>query len=191
MIDSLQTIVNNFVNSQMDRADEDIRKSISHTNKELVNELKKMYRSFMEQFYSYKTTSYIRHGTSRPGTKNGYALKRAANIYAMGGRMPRLVIEISGDRIGETYEYDDADSVLDFVMNGIRFTGAGIVTGKYHPHRKGEPWEWTMTWEPPYYEGKYFQYHSTVQEAFDAFDNDFEDIAMNMVRDKMRDYGWR
>lgn len=191
MANSLQTIVNNFVNSQMDKADEDIRASISSTNKKLVSELKRMYRSFIEQFYQYQTSSYVRHGTSRPGTQQGYSLYRAAEIRSAAGRLPRLVVNIFGDRMDESYEYDDADAVFDLIANGIRFSAGGIIAGKYHPQNKGKPWEHTMTWANPSYKGKYFSYHSSIQDAFDAFDNDFDDIAMRMVRDELNERGWR
>lgn len=185
MIDSLQAVINNFVNSQMDQADQDIRKSISKTNKKLISELKKMYISFIEQFYKYETRSYVRHGTSSPGTQTGYALKRPQlGIHGTAGRMPSLVIDLSGGYIDEYYEYADADEVFDLVSEGIRFTGAGV-------RKDGKPWEYTFTWDAPSYSGKYFSYHSTIREAFDSFNNDFEDIAMNIVRDELKQYGWR
>ena len=192
MADSLEAIINEYVTSQTDKAKKDIRKGISETNKILIHELKDMYNSFIDQFYQYVTISYVRHGTSSPGTGYGYALKRAANIYGTAGTLPHLIIDISGEYIDESYEYDDADSVLDLVMSGIRFTAGGISKGIIHPERRGQPWEWTMTWENPSFFGDYFSYSEmTIRDAFDAFDNDFHDIAYEMVRDKLREYGWR
>lgn len=174
MPSKLDYIIGGFVDDTVQQAQRDIDKSIQKTNKILVEELKKMYRTYIQQFYSYETESYIRHGTSRPGLGYGYALYRAERITEGRGRYPTLNINISGDYIDEKYQHDTPDHVLDLVINNIR-----------------SPFDNSfMRWSGSYV-GKYFGYDGSIAEAFNSFDDHFDRISKKVFNDVFEEYGWR
>ena len=107
----------------------------------------------------FETHSYIRHGQSRTGTRNGINLYRGLTVKtANNGKNPRLYIEYSGKDM-EDYQYDDADSALEYIINGVRFPYWNRLEWKYN------------------YKSKDFSCFGTLQDAINQFDQDFVNIA--------------
>ena len=183
MSKSIDSIVREFVANYYYSLQDDIDASIKETSKIILDEINKMYRGFIDQFYSYHTTSYIRHGTSKPGTGYGYALYRANRSYLSGSKHPILHIDISGEYIEEDYEYHTADEVLDFVMDDVRFTGSG-------KKKDGKPWEYSMGWHGQYV-GRYFDFDCTILEAFESLHSNWEDYTRYIFDDVIKKYNWR
>lgn len=152
----------------------DYKIAVNHTNRELYKEIVKMYDSFITQFYEYKTSVYIRHGQSAPGTGTGENLFRGQQIKILSDNTdsPELSIFYDGTDMIDEYKFDYAENVLRFVMAGIRF-----------------PYWNSMTWSGYYY-GKYFQYSGNLQHAFDLFESTFDDIAEKVFYPKWYSLGW-
>ncbi|MBQ0036431.1 MAG: hypothetical protein KBT35_05895 [Firmicutes bacterium] len=146
--------------------------AINYTYKEMYNEAWKMYDSFIDQFYEYSTKSYIRHGQSKPGTGIGINLYRGNNIRLKTGFTPSLNIEFNASDMESGYQYDSAETVLNNVMHGYRF-----------------PYFRPMYWEGKY-NGKYFHYTGTPERAFYHFENQFNNIAIEIFRKKCKQLGW-
>lgn len=180
---SVESIVKEFVSEYVAEEEDNINDSIKRASKIMLDEINNMYHSFIEQFYSsYTTTSYIRHGTSKPGVGYGYALYRANRSRVSGTKHPVIHIDIAGSYMQESYEYHSADEVFDFVSDDIRFTAGGIVKGKYNADRKGQPWQFTMGWHGSYY-GRYFDFDCSIEEAFDSLVTNWDKYAMYVFSD--------
>ena len=143
--------------------------AINYTYKELYDEAWKMYDTFINQFYAYKTKSYIRHGETKPGTGMGSNLYRGQQITLKPGFNPSLSIEFSGEDM-EKYRHNSTDEVLKMVMSGIR----GV------PSKR-----WWTTWKGSY-NGTYFSFSGEMINAFNTFENYFYDIA-NVIFSKKLD----
>lgn len=156
---NIKNIINNFADNEVKRImKKDWYIAVNKTNHELEKETKKMYDSLIDDFYKYKTKSYIRHGESIPGTQVGTSLYRGNNIHATYGKMPKLYVYFDKDILesGEhEYQYDTPDKVFDYVMFGIRF-----------------PYYNTMVWSTEY-KGKYFSYKGTPSTIFNQFYDDW------------------
>lgn len=153
----------------------DYKVAINDVYDELHQEALNMYHTFIEQYYTYKTTAYIRHGTSKPGTGMGYNLYYGGNknrIRKRHGNNPQLIIDFSAQDM-EGYEHDSASAVLEQVMGGIR----------------GVPPYWFMTWTGSYY-GKHFSYSGFMNKAFDTFINRFDDIVESVFYPKWKKMGY-
>lgn len=150
--------------------------TISVTNTEFARQLKAMYKYFIQDFYKYKTTSYIRNNTNRPGSQRGWTLYQGAKIFAdnhKGGRRAKLIWDFYYDgaewaREGlkePHYQFADADRVLHQVVDaGIRFPG-----------ERGAK---EMLWDPVGYVGDYWSIPAgTIAAAFDYIDVHFDEIA--------------
>ena len=146
-------------------------KSINNTFEELYAEAYKMYDSLIDQFYSYKTKSYIRHGETRPGTQMGTNLYRGQQFMLTPGFIPQLTIDFSGEDM-ENYQHNSADEVLSMVMRGIR----GVPS-------KG----WWSTWKGSY-NGKYFSVNGVdVVTAFNLFRNNFGYLSRYIFNEKINE----
>lgn len=170
----IRRIISDRVDEVMDQCSEVLNETYDEIRDELIN----MYDSFIQQYYSYKTTTYIRHGTSRPGTKTGYNLYRGIGakdqyIKKRGGKIPSLIIQFSANDMEDDYEYDSAQTVLQQVMGGIR----------------GVPKYWWTTWHGSYY-GKYYSYSGEMQRAFDVFEERFDDIVESVFYPKWEKLGY-
>ena len=142
------------------------KKTINYAQKELYQEAWRMYDSFIDQFYSYPTVSYIRHGESRPGTKTGINLYRAQNIKLdiSDAMNPQVIIDINSSDMEGGYQRHSPSEVLEYVLNGYRFVGYGN----------------TMTWKGSYH-GKYFSFNNlTMSRAFDEFRGYYFDMQTNI-----------
>lgn len=142
-------------------------KSINYAYEELYREAYHMYDAFIDQYYEYKTKSYIRHGESRPGTQRGINLYRGQQIEYKPGLVPSLTIDFSGKDM-ERYRNNSTDEVLEMVMNGIRG-----VPGK----------GWWETWTGSYF-GKHFSIQgSTISKAFEIFNDNFDFMANKLFQE--------
>lgn len=143
------------------KANNDFMACARRTNKIILNDITKMYKVFIEQFYYYQTTSYVRHFEGKPGTRRGENLLYGQNfrIDNRASHSPKLYVEFSGDEMVGGYEHDSPDQVLDCVLAGIRFPYA---TGESGPMIENTTFE---------YYSKYFQYKGeTIRDAFDEFE---------------------
>ena len=169
----LREIANEYRRKQRKQLQGDIIRASVYTRDEMYDEAVKMYNTFIDQFYAYETTVYIRHGQVRPGTGVGENLYRGQRIRKSGGGFnPKLTIEFSGMNMQGGYSHNTASEVLESVMSGIRF-----------PIRE-------MTWSGEY-RGKYFSYSGEPQRAFDIFERNFDSIAEIIFMDKWREFGWQ
>lgn len=165
----------------VDSYDKNLVKEHNAAMKKLKREAEKMYDSFLDQFYSYRTKSYIRHSQTRPGTGTGINLYRGQHIRIEkekhnGFTLDNLVIEFNGlDMESKKYRYNTADEVLDYVMNGIRFT------------HEFESSDWTMTWEGNY-DGEYYSsLNQNMKQSFDDFINSTSNMVFDLIEDKVKD----
>lgn len=99
------------------------------TAKKMRNKLIHVYDELIDQFYSYETKRYIRHGLSSAGTGNGVNLYNALGSHA--GEPPALqptpssidggIMLNSQDMSGENYNVSK-DEVLDYILSqGVRY----------------------------------------------------------------------
>lgn len=158
----------------IERASKDLYKAAGVAIDELYREASHMYDSFIDQYYSYATKSYIRHGESYPGTQRGINLYRGTQIDKDNTNSLYLHLKFDGsDMEGYRRKGVSTDFVLESMFQGYR----------------GLPWgQWTE-WVGSY-EGRYFSYTGTPLEAFTAFNENFSDIANEIIREEMRDMGW-
>ena len=136
----------------------------------------KMYDSFIDQFYAYETTSYIRHGETRSGTKVGINLYRANDI-SFNPRNFEVDINISSRDMEGSYKYDTPYRVLQNVLSGIRFKrDFGNGNGPFIM-------EWRGT-----YNGKYIHLNEemTINEAFDYYVDHFGEMLSQAWHDRWR-----
>ena len=171
MADSIDKSLEAIVAYYVDKADKDFLTSMDYAVDELHREVKNMYDSLITQFYSYKTTSYIRHWEQRPGTMKGSNLYYGLHIKKRhSSGMAYLYWEINGDDMAGGYQWDTPEGVLKSVMEGGR--GPLMI-----------PWS-------GYYAGKYFSYKGIPEDIFKSFDNTYEDILTPIFMKKWRSLGW-
>ncbi len=147
-------------------------KAINYTYRELYKEATAMYDTYIDQYYRYKTKSYIRHGESYPGTMRGINLYRGQQIKFSPGLLPSLDIRFSGEDMDD-YQHNSPDEVLSMVTRGIR----GV------PGRG-----WWETWTGSY-TGKWFSFSGTMSNAFNTFDDRFEDMEEYIFFKKLNSIG--
>ena len=167
-------LINAYANEKLKEAKKDYYKIVNELNKELYQDVVQMYDTFITQFYTYKTTSYIRHGQTMPGTQTGESLFRAQN-FRIGGNYynPTLIVDFTPNDMGVSYQYDSAEGVFSYVMHGIRF-----------PYFENSS-NWIGT-----YKGKYFSYRGIPEHAFLLFGDTFDEIAEKGFRKKWSKTKW-
>ena len=152
---NINKVFNKYIDEKIKEVKKEFKKTVISVNKDLAKEASRMYDSFIDQYYSYKTVSYIRHGESRPGTQRGINLYRANDILKTVTR-DAFVIDINAnDMEDKRYQKDSKEFVLDNILYGYR----------------GVPNYWLKEWIGTY-EGKYFSYTGTPIKAFKYF-NDY------------------
>lgn len=172
------------------RLKNDMCKAMNHVGEELCNEASQMYETFIDQFYTYKTSSYSRHSVGI-GTQTGMNLYRANHIKLKKTSLfPIITIRLDGsemqsqhyNRTGYKYisVHDSADDVLNDVMTGWRFP---YPNENYFPD--GLSWS-----SPEGYHGKYFHANGTILEAFDKFGKEASKIAIQVFYEEWRKMGW-
>ena len=154
----------------------DINRATNKAINEAYKEAVKMYDSFVEQYYEYETKSYYRHGEPRPGTKMGTNLYRGNQIIKNNRNNPYLYIDSDGSDMAPYGRKGrvDTDFVLETMMIGLR----GLPPG-----------DWTH-WEGSY-EGDYFSYKGTPQDAFDEFKENLDEITGNIFDEELKKCWWR
>ena len=146
--------------------------AITLTCEQIIDDLSDVFTKCIDDFYSYETMMYSRHGVGI-GTRDGVNLYKANKFKvnysgkkAKGIHFGWNANDMDGYR--ELYEFGsvDREHVLDSVMNGIRFDGDGSKR-----YRKN-----IMTWElSSPIETKYF---GTINEK--TPDGIFEQMVDNM-----------
>lgn len=143
-----------------------VAKSYNEIMWQMYNTAFSLYYYAIEQFYTYETTSYIRHGTPRPGTKTGYNLHEANQTYAIWKEfngeqvIVGFCVNINADLMAPYYQKKDpasgqsiyikADYVLENVMEGIRGLNPDDVNDEY---RSGSSQTWKAENLPTVYWG--------------------------------------
>ena len=177
MKNEYQKYLDKYIEKQMKKVKKDFNKVINEVNEDLYKELVKMYDKLIDDFYQYKTTSYIRHGETRVGTQMGTTLYRGQDFKIVKGKNPKLIINFDADILhgGEReYRYDSPDHVFDLVTYGIRF-----------PFGKN-----SNTWNGEY-SGKYFSYKGTPYEIFKMFNKDYNNIVEKIFYSKWSKTDWK
>lgn len=163
----LKTQMKNSVKKMFNDMDKTFNESIEC----IYTEAWKMYDSFIDQFYAYKTTSYIRHGETKPGTMVGSNLYRGQDFRFDPNKLT-LDLDFSSKDMQEGYQYDKAKDVLFKVMRGYRFKAKNI-----------DVIEWRGS-----YSSKYLNpgTNITMEEAFDYFINNSNKILVKIFNEKWR-----
>lgn len=182
---NLNKTIDYYINDIMKQVDKDINKAVNKTNNALYKEACDMYKKFIDDFYSYKTSSYIRHGESWAGTQEGNSLYDAIDIRKKTTwNNPSLSVFMPGDtgyNIGKynsyKYEYDTPYEVVNEVVSGMRFPHYSFINNINS--------SWTGR-----YKGKFFQYEGTMKNAFDTFNNYFDVIARDIISKHMKKMGY-
>lgn len=162
------------------RAELDFMKCARVTNHKIHKDVQEMYRTFISQFYQYKTTSYIRHFEGVPGTRYGenlvYPIK-GIRVDNRASHSPKLYIELWASEMSNNppYEHHTPEGVLFSVLHGIRFAT-----------QNGYVMEADTNFN---YHGTYFSYSgSTIQRAFDLFDKNWDDISHDAFYERWGEY---
>lgn len=143
----------------------------NYAYKELFDEANQMYKTFIDHYYFYKTKSYWRHGVGR-GTGTGQNLYLGNKIKLIEGDNPQLIIDFTGEGM-KPYRFDSTDAVLEQVMSGVR----GVPKDR---HGKS----WLESWSGSY-SGKYFSaVGTTMDNAFESFDAQFDNLIKGIVDKK-------
>lgn len=179
-----------------DIIDKDVDKIIRKVNNDMYKEAITMYDSFVQQFYLYETTSYIRHWEGRPGTEQGQNLYFGKDIRKI-SRKPKLIIYLPKDSgyvpngggqmsgpMEDDYRFNTAEEVLNYVFGGIRFP---------KNIKQGEK-SWTLKsnlmWSGSY-NGEYFSCQNvTMRQAFEIFNNNFDTIAAKSAKYHLKQMGY-
>ena len=149
---------------------------------ELYKEAWKMYDSFIDQFYSYQTRSYIRHGYTSPGV-GGINLYRAQDITLMDDiALHQFTINFDYRAMegGPKYKIHNRKDVLNYVMSGYRF--------KFKKHDTFLDITWTGS-----YKGRYFSTdgESTIDEAYDKFIAEYPSMYNQLFEKEWKGYGYK
>lgn len=157
-----------YLNKLLKQAERDFKLCARETNNEIHDEVRKMYKAFIEQFYDYETTSYVRHFEGRVGTRRGENLLYPWEGIRKNNSTPKLIVEFWAQEMAGGYRFDTPEHVLDLVLHGIRFP--------YATGTEGPMWENTTFT----YNGKYWHYNeNTIQDAFDLFGRQWESISQD------------
>ena len=154
-----------IIKKALHKAELDFMVCARRINNDIYDDVNKMYRTLIEQFYDYETSSYIRHWEGKPGTRHGENLLYGNQIRKnnQASHSPKLIIDFSGENMAP-YKHQTTDKVLDYVMNGVRFPIGPMLVD---------------TSRMEYY-GKHIQFQGgTIQDAFDKFDKEWDEIAEN------------
>lgn len=163
----MDKMFNNYKRQKFDKLNSVLNGAITRLNNDMSTEANNMYDSMINDFYSFETTSYIRHWEYVAGTRHGESLKMAKYINANNnhGKNQTLTIDFSADKMisaGVKYQHHNPSEVVDFVLSGIRFQ---LEDG-------GRRIEWATT-----YHGKYFSHSGNIYSAFEYFGRNFNSIS--------------
>ena len=186
MTNQIDVVARRHVKSLSYIIDRDVEKVIRSVNNDMYSEAMNMYDTFIKQFYSYRTTSYVRHWEGVPGTGEGQNLYFGKDIRKY-TRKPKLIINLPGDAgyesngggqaepMADDYRFNTAEEVLGYVYEGIRF-----------PEKFGRgKMEWSGS-----YKGHLFSYSGTMRQAFNNFNMNFDKIALRASRKYLKALGY-
>lgn len=156
-IEELKKNLEEIANDYLEEVKNDLIEAANETNDLYFKQVNRMYDAFVEQYYKYKTSSYIRHWEGRPGTRKGSNLFYGKNFKIHRGKDPYFEINIDAHRMANDYQHDSATQVLENVMHGIR----------------GVPPYWVESWSGSY-KSRYLDYEGEPAEAFEEFLNSYE-----------------
>lgn len=149
-----------ILDSYMEKFENDFIEVANEVNELYFNQANKMFDSFIAQYYSYITSSYVRHWEGKPGTGKGTNLYYAKNFKIHRGKDPYFELYIEANsRMADDYQHDSADQVIQNVMDGIR----------------GVPPYWVRSWSGTY-SSRWFQFEGTPTDAFRTFLDNYEDM---------------
>lgn len=187
MKSQIDAVAQSYVRSVSYIINKDVDKTIRYVNNEMYDEAVNMYDEFIRQFYSYETTSYIRHWEGKPGTGEGQNLYFGKDIRKE-TRKPKLIIYLPTDPeyisngggqmkepMADDYRFNTAQEVLSYVYSGVRF-----------PDKFNKV---VMEWRGDY-KGKYFRYRGTMEDAFNTFNMKFDKIAMSVAQKYLKMIGY-
>jgi len=142
-----------------------------------------LYAKAIDQYYRYKTTSYIRHGEGKPGTRKGTNLHEAnrthiANWSSSNPYRWRVIVEWNAAWM---YPYKKAevtqDYVLSNVINGIR----GIPT-ESAPTYWGEKGHFHGVWSASIYlHNTKMKLEGTPLEMLDKFQSNSKEACRKLL----------
>ena len=150
--DRIAEIVERKITEYLNQAEKDLYTVANQVNDLYFKQVNKMFDTFIQQYYSYITTSYVRHWEQRPGTGKGSNLYYAKDFKIHRGKDPYFEININTARMADDYQHNSAAQVVQNVMNGIR----------------GVPPYWFVPWQGTY-NSRYFYYQGEPAKAFDEF----------------------
>lgn len=162
-------MADNIYDQIKDRIHKDFLKCAGRTNEMMFQEANAMYRTLIEEFYDYETTSYKRHFEGKPGTRHGENLTYANKIKKGYKHTPILHMELSAEGMSNNppYEYHTPAEVLNCVTSGVRFMLPGTPQGMM-----------TIDLTEMEYHGKYFHFSGgTINDAFEKFRQDWGTIS--------------
>lgn len=173
--------LNSTIKETVKRVEKQARKDFiacaKKTNRIMQKEALTMYKSLIQQFYEYETTSYIRHGEPFVGTKEGTNLLAGGDqskitIHNHGKQSPTLHIALSAEGIEGGYEYDTPERVFECVIHGIRFPfGFSNDNQKRYNPMMVDP-------DTMKYKGKYIKFNGgTIYDAFMQFDKEWHSMS--------------
>lgn len=167
---------------QVLREEEQIEKECT---KELYKEAVKIYESFITQFYSYPTKSYIRHGESTRGTGKGHSLYFAQNFTKEeDAHQFSFDISFSADEMRKApgmekgeYPGSSVETVLKNVLSGYRFRNT-------FKKADGSTRKKVMTWRGSYNDDLFDIDKATIYQAFEHFENTYDDMWIKIYKEK-------
>lgn len=193
-MDKLEKAIKDLVKEEMKEIRRQGIKIINGITKDLYKEAYQMYDSFIDQFYTYETHSYWRHGAGI-GTRTGVTLYRASNFRYHQNKKGLDSFEFNiedpsddypgsstapGGKNKGTYKYRiPTDEIYDYIINGKRFylewdrvdgSGKSVIEDLWSGH----------------YDGKYFKTNgnTTILQAFNDFDDRYDDIAADLLKER-------
>ena len=175
---NLDAIIEKKTNELIDKLEKDYLEVANEVNEIGYKEANKIYDSFIKDYYSYETKSYIRHWEGRPGTGKGSNLYYGKNFKIHRGKNPYFELGIYDSKMADDYQYDSAIDVLTQIM-----AGANVITGA-----KGEM-VWFRSWRGTY-KSKYFQYSGTLDDALFTFLNEYDTMMVDMFKRRWKQKGW-
>ena len=162
-----------IVDYYMNKFEKDFKIVANEVNDLYFKQANKMYDTFIKQYYTYQTSSYIRHWEGAPGTCNGTNLYYGKDFKIHRGKFPWFELNINSNRMANDYQHDSADQVLQNVMNGIR----------------GVPPYWFQPWRGTY-TSRYFYYQGEPARAFRTFIDNYEEMMYPVFMRRWRKLGW-
>lgn len=101
------------------------------TAMKMRNKLIDVYDAIIDDFYSYETTSYLRHDVDRGEQHRGVGVNLYRAIQQSKNKTPKLMphphtidggISLNASDMADyNYEYNTKEEVLDYILDGIRF----------------------------------------------------------------------